>query len=73
MVSVEAGTELERFQFDKFEINEALECAITPGMPSMIYTRSELRDFAEKTVRWPGHWQGVQTLKINRHAGSGAS
>jgi lysine 6-dehydrogenase len=63
VVSVEAGTELERFQFDKFEINETLECAITPGMPSIIYTRSELREFAEKTVRWPGHWQGVQTLK----------
>ena len=40
-----------------------LECAVTPGMPSFIYTRPKLREFAEKTVRWPGHWQGVHTLK----------
>jgi saccharopine dehydrogenase-like NADP-dependent oxidoreductase len=40
-----------------------LECAITPGMPSFIFTRSQLKEFAEKTVRWPGHWQGVETLK----------
>jgi lysine 6-dehydrogenase len=63
VVPVDAGTELESFQFDKFDINETLECAITPGMPSMIYTRSDLKEFAEKTVRWPGHWQGIQTLK----------
>jgi saccharopine dehydrogenase-like NADP-dependent oxidoreductase len=32
-------------------------------MPSFIYTRPQLKEFAEKTVRWPGHWDGVQTLK----------
>jgi saccharopine dehydrogenase-like NADP-dependent oxidoreductase len=32
-------------------------------MPSFIYTRPQLKEFAEKTVRWPGHWEGVQTLK----------
>ncbi len=26
-------------------------------------SRPQLREFAEKTVRWPGHWDGVQTLK----------
>ncbi len=62
-VSVEAGTELESFNFNKFDINENLECAITPGMPSIIYTRDNLQEFAEKTIRWPGHWQGIQTLK----------
>ena len=62
-VSVEAGTELESFNFNKFDINEILECAITPGMPSIIYTRNDLQEFAEKTIRWPGHWQGIQTLK----------
>jgi saccharopine dehydrogenase-like NADP-dependent oxidoreductase len=62
-VSVEAGTELESFIFNKFDINEELECAITPGMPSIIYTRKNLQEFAEKTVRWPGHWKGIQTLK----------
>jgi lysine 6-dehydrogenase len=44
------------------EIKE-LECAVTPGMPSFPYTRKELHTFAEKTVRWPGHWDGIQTLK----------
>jgi saccharopine dehydrogenase-like NADP-dependent oxidoreductase len=31
-------------------------------MPSFIYTHPELQYFAEKTVRWPGHYQGVRTL-----------
>lgn len=40
-----------------------LECAVTPGMPSFPYTRPSLRTFAEKTVRWPGHWSAIETLK----------
>lgn len=52
----------ESFQFDEFGISEKLECAVTPGMPSFIYTHPELQYFAEKTVRWPGHYQGVRTL-----------
>jgi len=52
----------ETFAFDEFGINEKLECAVTPGMPSFIYTHPELQYFAEKTVRWPGHYQGVRTL-----------
>ena len=32
-------------------------------MPSFIYTHPELFYFTEKTIRWPGHWQGIQTLK----------
>jgi lysine 6-dehydrogenase len=63
VVEIDAGTDLETFVFDKFGKSEELQCAITPGMPSFIYTRSSLKEFAEKTVRWPGHWQGVQTLK----------
>ena len=63
IVKVNAATDLEPFVFDKFGKNETLECAVTPGMPSFIYTRPELKEFAEKTVRWPGHWQGVQTLE----------
>lgn len=62
-VEVEAGTERESFRFERFGKSEALECAITPGMPSFLYSRPGLREFAEKTVRWPGHWEGVQTLK----------
>jgi saccharopine dehydrogenase-like NADP-dependent oxidoreductase len=63
VVEVDAATELERFKFQQFGIDEALECAITPGMPSFIYSRPQLKEFAEKTVRWPGHWEGVLTLK----------
>jgi saccharopine dehydrogenase-like NADP-dependent oxidoreductase len=63
VVEIDAAGDLEPFKFDKFGKNEMLECAVTPGMPSFIYTRPKLREFAEKTVRWPGHWQGVQTLK----------
>jgi len=63
VTEVDAAGDLESFRFDKFGKNEMLECAVTPGMPSFIYTRTQLKEFAEKTVRWPGHWQGVQTLK----------
>lgn len=52
----------EAFGFNEFGIDEKLECAVTPGMPSFIYTHPELQYFAEKTVRWPGHYQGVRTL-----------
>ncbi len=52
----------EAFRFNEFGIDEKLECAVTPGMPSFIYTHPELQYFAEKTVRWPGHYQGVRTL-----------
>ncbi len=63
IVEVDAATELEPFRFNHFGKDEQLECAITPGMPSFLFTRPQLNEFAEKTVRWPGHWQGVQTLK----------
>jgi saccharopine dehydrogenase-like NADP-dependent oxidoreductase len=63
VVEVDASSGRETFLFDKLGRHEALECAITPGMPSFIFTRPQLKEFAEKTVRWPGHWDGVQTLK----------
>ena len=63
LVEVPATADRERFRFDKLGRDEELECAITPGMPSFISTRPQLAEFAEKTVRWPGHWDGVQTLK----------
>ncbi len=63
LTEVDATSGRESFSFDKLGKHEALECAITPGMPSFIFTRSTLKEFAEKTVRWPGHWDGVQTLK----------
>jgi len=63
VVEVDAAGDLEGFNFSEFGVNEDLECAITPGMPSFIFTRPNLKEFAEKTVRWPGHWQGVKALK----------
>lgn len=63
IVEVDAATDLEKFRFKQFGKDENLECAVTPGMPSFLFTRTQLKEFAEKTVRWPGHWQGVQTLK----------
>jgi saccharopine dehydrogenase-like NADP-dependent oxidoreductase len=63
VVDAEPISDLEKFRFNEFGKDEELECVITPGMPSFIYTRPQLLDFAEKTIRWPGHWQGIQTLK----------
>ncbi len=63
VVEVEAATDLEQFRFNRLGKNEELECAVTPGMPSFLLTRPTLKEFAEKTVRWPGHWQGILTLK----------
>ena len=63
VVEVDAATDRESFRFNQFGRDEELECAITPGMPSFLFTRPQLKEFAEKTVRWPGHWQGVETLK----------
>jgi lysine 6-dehydrogenase len=63
VVEVPALTDRERFRFNKFGLDEELTCAVTPGMPSFIYTRPGLREFSEKTIRWPGHYDGVDTLK----------
>ncbi len=62
-VDVNATTDREAFTFSRLGHNDDLECAVTPGMPSFIYTRPGLQDFAEKTIRWPGHWHSVDTLK----------
>jgi saccharopine dehydrogenase-like NADP-dependent oxidoreductase len=63
VVEVDAATDLETFRFNHFGQDEELQCAITPGMPSFLFTRPTLKEFSEKTVRWPGHWPGVLTLK----------
>jgi lysine 6-dehydrogenase len=63
VVEVPALSDREKFRFAKLGKNEELECAITPGMPSYIYTRPQLNEFAEKTIRWPGHYEGIDTLK----------
>jgi saccharopine dehydrogenase-like NADP-dependent oxidoreductase len=63
IVEVDATSDREAFRFNKFGKDEELECAITPGMPSFIFSRPQLKEFAEKTIRWPGHWAGIATLK----------
>lgn len=63
VVEVDASTGRESFRFTKLGRDDELEAAITPGMPSFIYTRTGLRNFVAKTIRWPGHWQSVETLK----------
>jgi len=63
VVEVDALSEREAFRFRQFGVDEELECAITPGMPSFIYTRPTLQAFAEKTIRWPGHYAAIDTLR----------
>lgn len=63
VVEVPALSGREEFRFTKFGRNEELECAVTSGMPSYIHTRPQLNEFAEKTIRWPGHFEGIDTLK----------
>jgi hypothetical protein len=60
---VDATSERERFRFDRMGIGEELECAVTPGMPSFLFTRTQLEEFSEKTGRWPGHWEGSEMFK----------
>lgn len=63
VAEVDATTGRECFRFNSCGMDEMLECAITPGMPSFLYNMPRLKSFAEKTIRWPGHWQAVDVLK----------
>ena len=62
ITEIQALSDMECFEFNEFGRNAQLECAITPGMPSFVHTHPELQYFAEKTVRWPGHYSGIRTL-----------
>jgi saccharopine dehydrogenase-like NADP-dependent oxidoreductase len=62
-VEVDATSGRESFRFQECGRDEELECAITPGMPSFLHTHRHLKSFSEKTIRWPGHWQAIDTLK----------
>jgi saccharopine dehydrogenase-like NADP-dependent oxidoreductase len=62
VIEIQALSDMECFKFGEFGRNADLECAVTPGMPSFVYTHPELQYFAEKTVRWPGHYSGIRTL-----------
>lgn len=63
IVEADPLSDRESFRFCAFGNDEAFECAVTPGMPSLLYTRPELVEFSEKTIRWPGHWEGIDLLK----------
>jgi len=63
IVEIDAMSDFEEFIFNQLGVDEKLACAITPGMPSFLYTRSQLKECAEKTIRWPGHWEGARVLK----------
>ncbi len=63
LTEIQALEKHEKFRFDKMGKDEELECAVTPGMPSFVYTRSDLQETYEKTVRWPGHYDAVKILK----------
>lgn len=63
IAEVKATSDRESFRFQECGQEETLECAVTPGMPSFLFTRSNLKSFSEKTIRWPGHWQAIDALK----------
>jgi saccharopine dehydrogenase-like NADP-dependent oxidoreductase len=63
ITEVDATSGRESFRFKACGMDELLECAVTPGMPSFLYTMPQLKSFAEKTIRWPGHWQAIDALK----------
>jgi lysine 6-dehydrogenase len=63
VMEVPALSDRETFRFSQLGRDEELECAVTRGMPSFIFTRPQLSEFAEKTIRWPGHYQDIDVLK----------
>lgn len=63
VIEIDAMSDFEEFKFKQFGKDEKLSCTVTPGMPSFVHTRPFLKEFAEKTIRWPGHWEGAKVLK----------
>ena len=61
IVEVPALADRETFVFEP--LGETFEAAVTPGMPSLLYTRPDLAEFSEKTIRWPGHFEGIDLLR----------
>lgn len=61
-VLADARSGRESFRFCNGQRDELLECATTPGMPSLLTTRPDLPEFAEKTIRWPGHYAAIDVL-----------
>lgn len=60
---VDAMSAYERFRFAHFGRDVELEAFITPGMESLVYTRPQLKDCFEKTIRWPGYRDSMASFK----------
>jgi len=60
---LDALTEHVKFTFDKFSCELELECAVTPGMPSFVHTRPDLKNTYEKTIRWAGHYDIIKEFR----------
>ena len=63
VVEVDATSGKKKFRFNEFGHDVELKCVITPGMPSFLFTFPQLKNFSEKTIRWPGHFDGIDALK----------
>lgn len=59
---VDSMSEYETFRFDKCGKDYNMEAFITPGMESLVYTRPDLQDCYEKTIRWPGYYNAMNFL-----------
>ena len=55
-------SDYEQFRFQALGQDEALEAYLTPGIDSMLYTRPQLRECYEKTIRWPGYRDALRVL-----------
>lgn len=62
MQDVDAMSDYEKFCFDKCGKNYDMEAFITPGMESLVYTRPDLKNCYEKTIRWPGYYDAMNFL-----------
>ncbi len=51
IVEADVMGDYKNFRFTKFNKDEELGCAIAPGMPSFLFTRPQLNEFIEKTIR----------------------
>ncbi len=63
VVEVDAISGKENFRFNGSGHDIEPECAITPRMPSFLSTSPHLKNFSEKTIRWPGHFDGIDALE----------
>ncbi len=60
---VEPLSDYERFRFQHFGKDVEMEAFIAPGMESLVYTRSDLQNCYEKTIRWPGYVESMASMR----------